>query len=377
VAGREATFALGGDAARMFYEAGRMTRRGALPPAALLLLQDRGSVATLDGDAHRHRKAMFLSVLAPEQSQRLAAEVREAWRSQLPRWQRMGRVVLLDEAHAVLCRAVCEWAGIPLGGREASARTRELAAMVDGAGAVGPRNWRGMLLRARTERWARRLVRAVRAGELDVAVDSPLAAVAWHRELDGQLLDVKVAGVELLNVIRPTVAVARYVVFAALALHEHPEHEDVLRGGGDDAVERFVQEVRRSSPFFPMVAGRAQEPFEWRGHRFPERAWVLLDLYATNHDPRLWDRPERFDPERFRDWRGDPYSLVPQGGGDHATGHRCAGEWATVEVMKAAVGELLAMRYEVPEQDLRVELSRMPAKPRSGMVLTNVRPASA
>ena len=370
--GREVTCVLGADGARMFYERGRMTRRRALPPTALASLLDFGSVAMLDGEAHRHRKAMFLSFLTPDALGPLVEAVSRHWRIQVPRWQRMDRVVLLDEVHTVLSRAVCEWVGVPLSASDAAARTRELAAMIDGAGAAGPRNWRGLLLRRRTERWARDLVRMVRDGVLDVRADSPLAVISWHRELDGSLLDVPAAAVELINVIRPTVAVARFVTFAALALHEHPGCESVLRAGGDDDLERFVQEVRRFYPFFPMIGGRVQEAFEWRGRRFPERAWVLLDLYGTNHDPRLWERPERFDLERFRDWRGNPYSFVPQGGGDHATGHRCGGEWATIAVMKAAVRELLRMRYDVPEQDLRVPLSRMPTQPRSRMVLTNI-----
>lgn len=59
---RQVVCATGEEAARMFYAPGRFTRRGAIPPTALRLLQDKGSVATLDGDAHRRRKAMFLSL---------------------------------------------------------------------------------------------------------------------------------------------------------------------------------------------------------------------------------------------------------------------------------------------------------------------------
>ena len=117
-----------------------------------------------------------------------------------------------------------------------------------------------------------------------------------------------------------------------------------------------------------------REPFEWRGHRFTVGGWVLLDLYGTNRDPRSWSNPEVFDPERFRDRPVSAYSLVPQGGGDHDTGHRCAGEWLTIEVMRAAVRLLTeAMTYDVPAQDLRVDPHRMPARPRSGVVLTRVR----
>jgi len=36
-------------------------------------------------------------------------------------------------------------------------------------------------------------------------------AIAWHRDGEGRLLDTKVARVELINVLRPTVAVARFI----------------------------------------------------------------------------------------------------------------------------------------------------------------------
>ena len=270
--GREVTCVLGADAARMFYERGRMTRRGALPATALASLLDYGSVAMLGDEAHRNRKEMFLSFLRPEALAPLSSAVSRQWRAQGPRWQRLDRVVLLDEVHALLCRAVCEWAAVPLTPQDSAARTRELAAMIDGAGAVGPRNWRGLLLRHRTERWAQDLVRGVRDGGFDVPVDSPLGVICWHRGLDGALLPVPVAAVELLNVLRPTVAVARFIAFAALALHAHPACEQQLRAGGDEEIHRFVQEVRRFYPFFPMVGGRVQEAFEWRGHRFEEGA---------------------------------------------------------------------------------------------------------
>ena len=47
-----AVCAQGEDAARMFYQPSRFTRRNALPSSALRLVQDRGSVMTLDGRAH-------------------------------------------------------------------------------------------------------------------------------------------------------------------------------------------------------------------------------------------------------------------------------------------------------------------------------------
>ena len=64
---------------------------------------------------------------------------------------------------------------------------------------------------------------------------------------------------------------------------------------------------------------------------------------------------------------------MPQGGGDYDTGHRCAGEWLTIALMKRAVRLLTTgMHYDVPEQDLRIDLSRLPAVPKSRFVIRDV-----
>ena len=364
----------GEEAARMFYQPDRFTRRRALPPTALLLLQDKGSVSVQDDEAHRHRKEMFMSLMNPARIEQLSKHFATEWRARVEKWSDQDEVVLHAEVQEVLCRAVSAWAGIPLTGQEARQRTREFAAMIDGAGAAGPRNWRGLLLRMRTERWMREVITKVRAGTLDVPEGSAAYVIAWHRDLDGQLLDVKVAAVELINVLRPTVAVARFVTFVALALHEHPESRQKLRSAGEDYREIFVQEVRRFYPFFPFIGGRVREAFDWRGYHFARGTWVLLDLYGTNHDRRIWEEPQAFRPERFHQWDGSAFSFIPQGGGDHFAGHRCAGEWITIALMKDAVRLLTeAMQYDVPQQDLRISLSRMPTLPESRFVISNVR----
>ncbi|WP_119677333.1 cytochrome P450 [Indioceanicola profundi] len=365
----------GEEAARIFYTPGRFTRRGALPPTTLRLLQDKGSAATLDNRPHRHRKSLFMGLMTPEAVERAADLMEEEWRARLPAWEQAEEVTLFPQAEDILTRTACRWAGVPLDEREADQRRRELGAMIHGAGSAGPRAMRGLVMRRRTERWARELIRGVRDGTVAVPHDTPLHRVATWRELSGEPMDEAVAAVELLNLLRPMVAVDRYIVFTALALHEHP----VARPAPDadeGEVERFVQEVRRLAPFFPAVGGRVLEPFEWRGHRFGRGDWVLLDLYGTNRDSRTWRNAHMFRPSRFKEWDGSPDSLVPQGAGDHHTGHRCPGEWITIALMKRAVRLLTAaMEYEVPPQDLRVPLNRMPTGPASGFRIGRVRRA--
>lgn len=375
---RPITCVMGEDAVRMFYEPGRFTRKAAMPPTTLMSLQDRGSVMTLDGDKHLHRKKMFMSLMGEDGISELLRIFERHWHQQLDLWRSTDSVTLHFEMEEVLTRAVCEWTGITLTEDEASQRAREFSAMIEGAGTVGPRNVKGLALRMITERWARDLIDEIRQqpkppeGEERTA----LQTVAWYREPDGERLDVKTAAVELLNILRPTVAVARFITFSALALHHYPQYREKAAQRDDQWRELFVQEVRRFYPFFPVVAGNAKTDFEWQGEYFKKGSWVMLDMHGTNHDPDIWDEPFEFRPERFEDWDQSPYNFIPQGGGELHTGHRCPGENITIALTKAAVRLLTtSMTYEVPKQDLSIDLSRMPAIPASWFIISNVKKA--
>jgi fatty-acid peroxygenase len=228
----------------------------------------------------------------------------------------------------------------------------------------------------RAERWACGIIDRARSGDIPASRGSAVGMILGHRDLDGKELDVNTAAVELLNVLRPVVAVARFIVFAAKALHEHPEARRRVATGDRQYLDHFVQEVRRLSPFFPFIGGRVRRPFEWRGYSFPKGTWVILDLYGTNRDPRSWKDPAAFRPDRFAA-APNAFEFVPQGAGDAAATHRCPGEEMTVRLMKTAVRLLLdTMRYEVPDQDLSVDLSHFPALPKSGFVIARPRRAA-
>lgn len=365
----------GADAAGMFYRGGHFTRQGAFPNSVLHLLQDEGSVQALDGAAHRHRKDMFLHLLQGPGTQGMAEAFEREWHAAIPRWQRTGRVALKDELEEVLTRTAAGWAGVPLPEQDVRRRTRQLAAMVDNAGSFGPSNWWARAVRNRCEQWARELVTRVRAGDLRPPEGSALAVLAAYREADGQQLDAAVAAVELINILRPTVAVSRFVTFVALSLLRYPNWQDTFAAGEDADLAGFVNEVRRLFPFFPLIGGRAREAFSWADHDFAMGDWVLLDLYGTNHDARLWEHPEAFRPERFRTWSGDPDTLIPQGAGGYEEDHRCPGEPMTIALMAQAVRLLTrATRYEVGVQDFGIDLSFMPAVPKDGFLIHDVRP---
>jgi fatty-acid peroxygenase len=366
-------FARGADAAAMFYRPGRFTRRGALPPTALTLLQDFGSTQRLDGDDHRHRKAFFLRVLDADSTARLVAILGEEWDTQAARWEQQPHTVLHVEAERILCRTACRWAGVPLPGSQVGRRTREFAAMLDGAGSAGIRFVHGWWRRQRTERWIRGVIERLRADGADAAT-SPAAAIAGYRGRDGARLETRIAAVELINLLRPIVAVAYWITFAALALHRHPRYRTRLQTREPRLLLHFAQEVRRHSPFFPLVAGRVREAFEWHGRVFRPGERVMLDLYGTNQDPRVWHDPGRFDPDRFHAWGGSAFDFIAQGGGDVALDHRCPGENPSIAMLMTVIGRLATgLRYDVPAQNLEYRMNRFPSIPESRFVMTNVR----
>lgn len=248
-----------------------------------------------------------------------------------------------------------------------------MGAMVEAFGAVGPRHWRGRSARKRSEKWIKQIIEQVRSGELRPNEESALFVIAFHRDLAHKLLDSHTAAVELINILRPTIAIDRYITFAAVALHQNPEYRTKLQSD-DNLVEMFVQEVRRYFPYAPFVGAKVKKDFDWKGYHFPKGRLVLLDLYGTNHDERIWTKPFDFNAERFRNWDKSPYDFMPQGGGDYYAGHRCPGEWITIEEMKLAVKFLTRkLEYEVPHQDLSIKLTRMPAIPASRFVVRNVK----
>jgi fatty-acid peroxygenase len=351
---RKTVCMMGSEAAQLFYDPSRFERRGVMPKAIQKTLLGVGGVQGLDGGAHQHRKQMFMSLMTPERIEQLVQLTAAEWHIRLRSWEATGEVVLYPELHLLLTRATCAWAGVPLADSEVDARTREIAALFDHAGSVGLRHLWSRLARKRADRWAGDIVEQVRSGRLHPPEQSAAHIVAWHRDLNGELLTPHVAAVELINVIRPTVAVAVYMIFVAHALLGHPQVRKRLRAEDDGYAGRFVQEVRRYYPFFPAVAARTRQAFEWDGYRFPEGRRVLLDLHGTNQDPRTWEKPEEFEPDRFRRWDGSAFNFIPQGGGDHYVDHRCPGEWIAIELMKLAADFFTRrMSYEVPEQDLQ------------------------
>ena len=368
VLGQRAVGLCGPDAARFFYDEEHVRRHTAIPWPVQNTLFGRGAVHTLDGEAHRCRKDVFLKTVTPA-AEEVAGHVAAAWDDAVSSWRPGQPVVLFDEAARIITRGMCRWAGVPLSDVDVPAVAGDLVAMVDGFATPGPRHWRARAARGRREAWLGQLVTSVRDGSVVPTGGTALDTVSRHRELDGEELSPRLAAVELLNIIRPAVATCWFAAYAGHALHRWPQHRQRLRSGDPAYAEAFAHELRRFYPFAPFIGGRAVRDLEWRGERIPKHAMVLLDLWGHNHDEELWGDPFTFRPERFLGRDIGPFELVPQGAGDPYTNHRCPGEPAVVAMLRALAVRLACLDYEVPDQDLAISLRRIPARPASGFVL--------
>ena len=363
----------GREAAELFYDNERFVRHGAMPSPVMKTLFGVGGIQGLDGDRHRRRKQMFMSLMEPLSVARIADTFADYLTLYSRRWSSMNQVVIYDELQEILTRTACDWAGVPLPDTERPRRTAQLTALFDHAGSKGPKHWGARLARHRAEDWTAALVEEIRAGRVKPPSGSAAVVIAGYRDTEDSLLDAHTAAVELLNVLRPIVAISVYITFIVLALHHFPDRRTrLLLENDEDYALGFVQEVRRYYPFFPMLAARVRDDFLWHNYSFPKGRRVLLDLFGTNHDVRCWDDPDVFRPERFLQARQNDFAFIPQGGGDYYRHHRCPGESIVTSLMQRALDFFSRrLQYQVPAQDLRVNYRRMPALPRSRLVIGN------
>jgi cytochrome P450 len=91
-------------------------------------------------------------------------------------------------------------------------------------------------------------------------------------------------------------------------------------------------------PVVPIVVRALQEELEVGGYRLPAGTYVAPCIYLTNRNPRIYDDPRAFRPERFLGDGPETFSWIPFGGGIR----RCIGaSFAQVE-MKLILGTILS-----------------------------------
>lgn len=92
-------------------------------------------------------------------------------------------------------------------------------------------------------------------------------------------------------------------------------------------IRAIVKETFRMHPPLPVVKRKCTQDCEIDGFVIPEGALILFNVWAVGRDPKYWDRPSEFLPERFLekaggegevgpiDLRGQHFQLLPFGSG--------------------------------------------------------------
>jgi len=114
-------------------------------------------------------------------------------------------------------------------------------------------------------------------------------------------------------------------------LIEHPSvqarvHEELDRVMGRDAIDpdrskelvfldAVIKETLRVIPVIAAVGRVLKKPTTIAGWDLPAGVLVSPSIYLTHRNPDIYERPERFEPERFLGRRPNPYEWLPFGGG--------------------------------------------------------------
>ncbi|KAI9116302.1 hypothetical protein K1719_012469 [Acacia pycnantha] len=85
-------------------------------------------------------------------------------------------------------------------------------------------------------------------------------------------------------------------------------------------VDAVIKETLRLHPPLPLLLPREnQESCEINGYELPPKTRVIINDWAIGRDPKYWNEPEKFDPERFLNsptdynFKGTEFEYIPFG----------------------------------------------------------------
>ncbi|MCO5608300.1 hypothetical protein L7F22_062506 [Adiantum nelumboides] len=107
-------------------------------------------------------------------------------------------------------------------------------------------------------------------------------------------------------------------------------------------LQAMVKEILRVHMVIPMLLPHMNlEPVKLAGYDIPAGCRVLVNAWGIANDPRYWDKPEVFNPDRFLDNKIDPngndFRFIPFGSGRRS----CPGSMIALPVLGLVLGKLL------------------------------------
>lgn len=126
-----------------------------------------------------------------------------------------------------------------------------------------------------------------------------------------------------------------------------------VRAGDTDYLDAVISETLRMRPTVNFAVRIAMRDYEIGGYVVPKGTRFASNPALTHDDPRLFDDPRSFVPERFLDGRPSSYAYIPFGGGVR----RCIGAaFAQMEaqvVMRRLLERFDLVPTEAPDEPWR------------------------
>jgi cytochrome P450 family 135 len=315
------------------------------------------SVITLIGSEHMRQRKLLLPPFHGERMREYERTIVQATRSSMREWP-IGTAMRLDERTRAITLEVILRAVF---GVEAERMERLRAAIT---GLLTPAQLPALILfalrRPTGERPTGTIGRSL--DHLDVVIYEEIARrrqqtdlaertdilslLMLARDEDGEAMrddELRDELVTLLLAGHETTATA--VAWAVERLVRHPDKlarlvAEIDAGEDDRYMQAVVSETLRVRPVVPLVVRLLREPLQVGDRVLPAGTRVVPSIYLTNRNPRVYDAPREFRPERFLEEGPETFSWIPFGGGIR----RCIGaSFATLEmklILRTALAEL-------------------------------------
>ncbi|KAM3346809.1 hypothetical protein ACQJBY_021034 [Aegilops geniculata] len=127
-------------------------------------------------------------------------------------------------------------------------------------------------------------------------------------------------------------------------------------------LKMVIKEALRLHPPAPLlVPGESIDQCELEGYTVPAMSRVFINAWAIGRDPKYWEAPEEFRPERFEDstvdFTGSSYEFLPFGAGRRM----CPGfNYGLASMELALVGLLYHFDWSLPEGVAEVDMEEAP-----------------
>src|SRR5699024_4972778 len=117
----------GSELAELFYDNTRFRRSDAAPARVEKTLFGEGGVQGLDGDVHKNRKAMFMSLMDHQAMDKIEVLTQKYWHEFFEGEDSDDTVELYEAAKVVFLKVASDWVGISLKGEDIETRARQIS----------------------------------------------------------------------------------------------------------------------------------------------------------------------------------------------------------------------------------------------------------